>query len=691
VRDRPPHEGPSLARRLLVALLATALVVAVETRLGDHDVLRSLELETLDWRFRLRGPLRPGEDVALVMVDDAAVARAGAWPPPRGLIAAAVDRLAEAGARVIVLNLLFAEARASLPAEARELLEAAAGSLPPEAAPLRRRIEAALHGGGQDAALAAAIGAAGRVVTPYAFVFDPRQANVAGVSGWVRATAYRVRTASGGGAPPPVAPVGLLVPAPGLAAAAASTGHVTLLLEPDGSLRADLPAVSHDDDAFPSLAVEAARLFLGVGRDRMALDGSRGVAVGDVFLPTDEAGRQLVNYYGPEGTVPTHSLADLLDGAVDPGALAGRVVVLGASATGAGDRFATPFAARLPGSEFLATAVDNLLGRRSLVRNAATRALDVLAVAAMALAAALLAGRRSPMASLLALLLLLALWAAAAQVAFVAANAWLAGLAPSAAALAAGVGVEGLRIAAERRRRRWLERQRANLARYFAPAVVERLAASGAPIKLDRTQEAAVMFVDLVGFTRLAEAMRPAEAIELLRGFHTRAEAAVFGRMGMVNQFVGDGVMACFGVPERSPTAAADAVRAAFDLLAALDHPPVGSDGAPPALPPPLRVGIGLHHGPVLMGDVGGARQLQFTLIGDTVNVASRLEALTRQQDTQLIVSDALLEAARPHLEPSILARLQPLPELKLRGRDGIVRVWRLVPPGTAAAAVRTA
>ncbi|HEX6011262.1 MAG TPA: adenylate/guanylate cyclase domain-containing protein [Geminicoccaceae bacterium] len=689
MRDRP-REAPSLAQRLVVALLATFVVVVVETRLGDSDALRSLELETLDWRFRLRGPLRPGDDVALVMVDDAAVARAGAWPPSRELIAAAVDRLAEAGARVIVLNLLFAEARAPLPAEARELLEAAAGSLPPAATPLRRRIEAALHGGGEDAALAAAIGAAGRVVTPYAFVFDPRQGNVAGVPGWARRTAYRVRTASGSGASPPVTPVGLLVPAPGLAAVAASTGHVTLLLEPDGSLRADLPVVTHDDDAFPSLAVEAARLFLGVGRDRMAVDGGRGVVVGELFLPTDEVGRQLVNYYGPEGTVPTHSLVDLLDGAIERGALAGRVVVLGASAAGAGDRFVTPFAARLPGSEFLATAVDNMLGGRSLVRNAATRALDVLAIAAMALAAALLAGRRSPVASLLALLLLMALWAVAAQAAFVAANVWLAGLAPSAAAISAGLGVEGLRLAAERRRRRWLERQRANLARYFAPAVVERLAASGAPIKLDRTQDAVVMFVDLVGFTRLAEAMRPAEAIDLLRGFHTRVEAAVFGRMGMVNQFVGDGVMACFGVPERSPTAAADAVRAALDLLAALDPPAAGDD--PPPAPPRLKVGIGLHHGPVLMGDVGGARQLQFTLIGDTVNVASRLEALTRQEDTQLIVSDALLEAARPHLERSTLVRLQPLPELKLRGRDGIVRVWRLVPPGPGVAAtVRTA
>ena len=143
--------------------------------------------------------------------------------------------------------------------------------------------------------------------------------------------------------------------------------------------------------------------------------------------------------------------------------------------------------------------------------------------------------------------------------------------------------------------------------------------------------------------------MAPADAMALLRAFHTRVEQAVFDHGGMVDKFMGDGAMACFGVPDPSPTAAADAIRAALALLA----------GLAAADEPRLRVGIGVHLGPVLMGDIGGATQFQFTVIGDTVNVASRLESLTRQQGTRLIVSDLVLEAAKPRLEADAASALR--------------------------------
>ena len=179
------------------------------------------------------------------------------------------------------------------------------------------------------------------------------------------------------------------------------------------------------------------------------------------------------------------------------------------------------------------------------------------------------------------------------------------------------------------------------------------------------------MFVDIVGFTRMGESMSPAAAMALLRAFHTEVEQAVFAHNGMVDKFMGDGALACFGVPEASPAAAADAIRAALTLLTALRRPRAEGGAA-------LRVGIGIHHGPVLMGDIGGATQFQFTVVGDTVNVASRLEAMTRQHDTDIIVSAAVIEAARGHLEPELLERFQRMPELRLRGRDGGIGGWRL-------------
>ena len=659
--------GPRLATRLLIALLVTLAVLALDTRFGAGPVLAPLELRTLDWRYQVRGPRAPSGETVLVLADDPSLAAIGAWPPPRELLAAAVDRVAAAGADVIVLNLLLTERDSGLAAEVRGVLEASRAALP-ATDPLRARLDRLLDVPEADARLARSLAAAGNVVLPYAFVREAAAPNAAPLPAWLAATAYRVQATTRDAAPPAFRPGGLILPVAALGAAAATVGHVSLLLETDGSLRAELPALPYRGELYPSAAIEAARLRLGLARDQVASEGTRGIRLGERVLAVDEAGRHLVDYLGPEATVPTHALADLLAARVPETALAGKIVVLGAAASGAGDRFASPFTARLPGSEHLATAIDNLLTGRVLRRDPTVRALDRLLTAGLALAAALLAGRRSPWASLAALGIVLTGFAGLLQLAFAAAAIWLAAIPPAVAALATGTAVEGLRLAHERRRRQGLERQKANLARYFAPAVVERLATSDHPTALDRTQDAVVMFVDIVGFTRRSETMPPAAAMALLRGFHGAVERAVFAHGGMVDKFIGDGALACFGVPEPSPTAAADAIRAALALLHELAP---GRDGTPP-------VAIGVHAGPVLMGDIGGATQFQFTVVGDTVNVASRLEALTRQHATPLIVSDRVLQAAQMHLAPEIAARFLPLGPLPIRGRASSLEAWRL-------------
>ena len=623
-------DGPSLIARLLGALLVTLVVLLADLIFGNGSVLGPLELQTLDWRFRLRGPAAPSGEVVLVLADERTASAIGSWPPSRRVLARAVDRVAAAGADVIILNLLLAEPAGSGPTA-------------------------------DDLDLARAIATARRVVLTYAFASAP--AGPAPPPSWLAATAYRVRA---GPFPTEFRPEGLILPAPEFGRAAASLGHVSPPLETDGSLRADLPAAAFANELFPSAAIEAARLRLRLARADVAVERDRGIVLGGRVVPLDGQGRQLLDHLGPEGTLATYSLADVLAGSLDPSRLGGKVVVLGASAAGVGDRFATPFTARLPGSEHVGTAVDNILTGRVLRHGATERAGEVLATTGFALLAALLAGRRSPWWSLATLLLLLGALAASLQFAFAAWHAWLAALPPAGAILLAAVSVEALRLAQERARRQRLERQRANLGRYFAPAVVDRLAASDHPTGLDRTQEAVVMFVDIVGFTRLSEAMAPAEAMALLRAFHTEVERAVFAAGGMVDKFLGDGAMACFGVPDPSPTAAADAIRAALALLAALAELPG----------PGLRVGIGIHAGQVLVGDIGGATQFQFTVVGDTVNVASRLESLARLHGTALLISEQAFAAAALHAD--LAAKFELLPGLAIRGRATPIRARRL-------------
>jgi adenylate cyclase len=220
-------------------------------------------------------------------------------------------------------------------------------------------------------------------------------------------------------------------------------------------------------------------------------------------------------------------------------------------------------------------------------------------------------------------------------------------------------------------------RERANLARYFAPTMVDRLAHADQPLGAVRAQPVAVLFADIAGFTRLAEQAAPEQVIALLRGLHARLEAAVFEHRGTLDKYLGDGIMATFGTPEAAPDDAANALAAARAMLASIDawNRERAARGEPP-----LRLSIGLHYGQVVLGDVGSARRLEFAVIGDAVNVASRLEELTRALDARLVVSDALVEQVQAGggQRPGALAGLERAAPRALRGRSAPVALWVL-------------
>ena len=231
-----------------------------------------------------------------------------------------------------------------------------------------------------------------------------------------------------------------------------------------------------------------------------------------------------------------------------------------------------------------------------------------------------------------------------------------------------------------RRSRRLVERQveaeraRGNLARYFSPNVVEDLARSDTTLRTTRAQSVAVLFVDLKGFTTFAATRSPDAVITLLRAFHARMVAAVFAHGGTVDKYLGDGLMVTFGTPRPGPTDATQALRCAHAMRRAMaewNGVRVAGGEAP------LRIGVGVHHGPVVLGDIGDARHLEFAVIGTTVNVASRLEALTRSLDVELAVSDAVVAAARAEGgPPEIFAGLVARGPQALPGVPAPVSAW---------------
>jgi adenylate cyclase len=223
-----------------------------------------------------------------------------------------------------------------------------------------------------------------------------------------------------------------------------------------------------------------------------------------------------------------------------------------------------------------------------------------------------------------------------------------------------------------------IARERANLARYFAPTVVDQLAQLDAPLGATRVQPVAVLFADIVGFTRFAESSEPQAVVATLREFHGKLERAIFDHGGTLDKFLGDGVMATFGTPNVGPHDARNALAAALAACAA-----IGSWNVERAArgEPQIDVSIGINYGQVVLGDIGSERRMEFAVLGDVVNVAQRLEGLTRQLDCQIVVSDDFVHALRtqnPEEADALLAGFCSAPSQELRGREQPVAVWTL-------------
>lgn len=219
-----------------------------------------------------------------------------------------------------------------------------------------------------------------------------------------------------------------------------------------------------------------------------------------------------------------------------------------------------------------------------------------------------------------------------------------------------------------------LAAERANLSRYLPPSMVDELAHRNEPMGGVRSQEVAVLFADIVGFTRYAESHTPDDVIALLRDFHAVLEEVVFSHGGTLDKYMGDGLMASFGTPNASPHDAANAIAAAFAMQEGIAR--LNTERAAAGLEP-IRLSVGVHYGPVIMGDIGNARRMEFAMLGDTVNVASRLEAATRSLDCGTIVSQAAVEAVVDiSVREGVRRKMRPHQGLMLRGRSEGADVW---------------
>jgi len=611
-----------IRRRLhiLVALLCTGLwagAIWLGHTSGHLRFLDRLESALSDVRTLARGVKAPPNLVTIVAIDDTTVKLRGAYPLPRAEIARIVDAIARLEPKVIAIDLLL--------------------------------IDKGTADG--DAALAKALAAAPSVLAGAA-VFS----NTVQPSADSDAPLARVPEADR-----------FLLPLPALADRA-EVGIANVKTGRTGT-PLSVPMLFRTRDKIElSFPLRVASVAIGekltIAPDRLSF-GDRSIATAaDYALP--------LSYYGPRRTIRTVSAANLLSGQVDKEVIRGRIVVLGATATGAGDFFPTPFDSLMPGAEIISTAITHLVAGDGIVRDKAVRVVEAITTILLpVLLVGLLAWRRNAIGLLTVSAALLA-WAVANTVAF-AHGIWLDAATTMAATLPPVVLFGTLQLWSGRRSAQHLAVQNRLLEQFQTPGLQEWLTRDPEFLLAPVRQNAAVVFIDLSGFTALSETLDPDATRSLLKDFHALVDKEATRCGGMITSFLGDGAMILFGLPEAS---ADDAARAAQCSIALC----IKTERWIAALPPQIgsRIGfkIGAHFGPIVASRLGGRNHQHITATGDTVNVASRLMEVAARYDVRLALSDTLRDAAE-----GIGARLKtgslagPV-EAKIRGRTGSLTVW---------------
>jgi adenylate cyclase len=618
-------------RRWLVAvgigLIAAGLVLPVERFpalypgvLGEFLAGLRREGNAVWYDTLMRGAQTgPAPEIAIVALDDHTTRAFGMPVLPRACHARLIRNLQRAGARVILFDMLFEQPREG------------------------------------DDALAAAMRAHGRVILAWA----------------------REESADPNGAE--AHPV---LPNERLARAAFAVANANLPNDADGLIRRFpwATALPDPDDVarlrpMPGLAVTAAGALAGADAPAIERDLALGRAAGRPLVDArvGEEPTSTIAYRGPGGfgcrRIPYYQAYwadDRRRGDIDLAQLrrwvAGRVVLVGAVTESAHDTHPTPWG-KMPGAEIQANALDTVLSGRFL--RPAPETVQVLLVLlgclVMALEPALL-GRLWVTLCVGVPLLFLPLGASAAL--YRGARVWLPPVDATAGMGLAFLGQNLYLYWTQRRRARDLRR---HFARFVGPRVLREIMSEGYVELEGERREITVLFSDLQGFTTISERLPPAQTVALLNQYLDRMVAVIFAHEGTLDKFMGDGIMAYFGAPQPSPDHAAQAVRCALEMQRALAQwreETAGQDL------PPVFMRIGVHTGTAVVGEMGSRLQVSYTAIGDTVNVAARLEPLNKEFGTGLLIS----EHTRAGLADAFATEFKG--ELQVKGRSEPVRVY---------------
>ncbi len=694
-----------------IALAATAVGLALfaYSGIGGNQragflFLQQIEQRTLDLRFALRGKRAADPRIVIVGIDDKTLQTIGAYPLPRSNYAVLVRQLKRSGASVIAFDVTFPTAASSEALAVLAKLKSEIGASPPpphlQNKALQDKIQQLEQQSDVDAQFAAALKDAGNVVLGHLFLSaersrfsDPKLAEAYFNIAWAKAFPQVLKVKSGshdfdlsqawiqaGG---PVA-AGVEANLPKLAEAAASYGFFNIAPDADGTIRRALFIIRYQDqDFFPSLALQALRQYENIPDQQIAAyiaaDGIERIHFGNHELHPWQNATALINYVGPYHSYPHYSMVDVIQGEVPTDAFRDKIVFVGGTALGIGDLRNTPFEKQgsgYMGVEIHANILDNLLhsaepGRTFLIRGFNEEIVDIGFIVLFGLGLGLSFGHSRPLVATLTAIATLGAFLWFVYFGFVHWGRWYSFVIPAATLVGSYASITSFRVIHEEREKRKI---RKTFSQYLSPGVIALIEKD--PQKYIRpggdVQDLTVMFSDIRDFTSLSEGLTPDDLVHLLNQYLSAMTDILFRNLGTLDKYIGDAIMAFWGSPYPQKDHAECACRCALEMTAALEqlNRRWEEQGRRP-----IAIGIGLNTGPVNVGNMGSDKRLAWTVMGDNVNLASRLEGMTKQYRSRVIIS----ESTYNQVAPQFVAR--EVDRIRVKGKKQPVVIYELLAP----------
>jgi adenylate cyclase len=653
------------------------VIIALTLFFMDLPFLRFMELKSLDLRMVSRGQLPTGGEVVIATVDEKSLTELGRWPWPRSVIARLVDALKGYGAKVVGFDIVFAEPEQNASIQTLSEIYEDAKKVGLHDARLTGLLEGKAKAADNDAILGKSIQRAKNVSLGYFFHTTAKdvafisEEYIEASSALIGGSMYSMVRAKGQAGTYNI--IQAYAPVPSIkeiADAAENSGYFNAFSDPDGVIRWSPLVIKFQDNYYYPLSIAMLMQYLDYPMIALTLAdfGVEGIMLGELRIPTDESGRLLINYLGPAKTFPHYSITDILNGRLSPDTFKGKIVLVGATATGIYDLRVTPFSPVYPGVELHATVLDNILHRNFLEQSAWTTFIDVCNIVAFGMIMGIVIPRVKAVQGIILALLLVGGFVVGNTIVFAKFNTWINMIYPVLTMMTIYLVITVYRYFTEEREKKKI---RGAFQYYLTASVITEILKDPSKLKLggDR-KNLTVMFSDIRGFTTISEKLTPEELVSLLNEYLTVMTDIVFKYEGLLDKYIGDAIMAVFGAPLEQPDHALRCCRTALEMMAELKvlQERWAREGRPY-----VDIGVGINSGDMVVGNMGSNMRFDYTVMGDNVNLSSRLEGINKEYGTHIILSEYTYAVVKEEMF------CREIDSVRVKGKKLPVRIYELI------------